>query len=73
MNVIPFVIHTDSKTQLLAFRTNCAIRLIPLPLLLAPPAALQAQFTYTNNSDGTATITGYTGPGGDVAIARSRT
>ena len=38
-------------------------------LLLAAPAAAQAQFTYTTNSDGaTLTITGYTGPGGFVAI-----
>jgi hypothetical protein len=36
--------------------------------LLALPAAVQAQFTYTNNGDGTATITGYTGSGGAVTI-----
>jgi hypothetical protein len=38
-----------------------------LLLLLTLPAALQAQFTYTTNN-GAITITGYTGPGGDVTI-----
>ena len=46
-------------------------------LLLAAPAAMQAQYTYTN-ADGSVytydanglglTITGYTGPGGEVII-----
>jgi len=36
-------------------------------LLLALSIAAQAQFTYTTNN-GTITITGYTGPGGDVTI-----
>jgi formylglycine-generating enzyme required for sulfatase activity len=40
--------------------------LLPL-LLLALPAAVQAQFIYTINN-GTVTITGYTGPGGAVTI-----
>jgi hypothetical protein len=31
-------------------------------LLLAAPAAVQAQFDYTNNENGTCTITAYTGP-----------
>jgi hypothetical protein len=35
--------------------------LLPLLLLLAPPAVVQAQFTFTTNN-GTITITGYTGP-----------
>jgi hypothetical protein len=35
--------------------------------LLAMPAAVQAQFTYTTNN-GAITITGYTGSGGDVII-----
>ena len=38
-----------------------------LGLLLALPAAVQAQYNYTANS-GTITITGYTGPGGAVTI-----
>lgn len=36
-------------------------------LLLGTPAAMQAQFTYTTNN-GSITITGYTGTGGDVVI-----
>ena len=47
-------------------RTACAVRLLPL-LLLMLPDAVQAQFTYTTNN-GTITVTGYTGPGGDVTI-----
>jgi hypothetical protein len=39
-----------------------------LLLVLTLPAAVQAQFNYTDNGDGTATITGYTGPGGAVTI-----
>jgi hypothetical protein len=41
--------------------------LMSLLLPLALPAVVQAQFTFTTNS-GTITITGYTGPGGDVTI-----
>src|SRR3974390_517371 len=40
--------------------------LMVLPLLTLP-AIVHAQFTYTTNN-GTITITGYTGPGGDVTI-----
>jgi hypothetical protein len=36
--------------------------------LLALPATLQAQFTFTTNADNTITITLYTGPGGAVTI-----
>ena len=39
-------------------------------LLLALPSIAQAQFTFTTNN-GTITITGYTGPGGDVTIPDS--
>jgi hypothetical protein len=39
-------------------------RLCPL---LTLPAVVQAQFTFTTNN-GTATINGYTGPGGSVTI-----
>ena len=45
-------------------RASCVL---PLLLLLALPLAVQAQFDYTTNN-GTITITGYTGPGGDVTI-----
>lgn len=42
--------------------------LLPI-LLLTAPAAVRAQFTYTTNSDGASvTLTGYTGPGGNVTI-----
>jgi hypothetical protein len=47
-------------------RHICASWLLPL-LLLALPAAVPAQFTYTTNN-GTITITGYTGPSGAVYI-----
>jgi hypothetical protein len=37
-------------------------------LLCAAPRVLQAQFTLITNADNTLTITGYSGPGGDVTI-----
>ena len=48
-------------------RTTCVTSLLPLLLLLTLPAVVQAQFNYTTDN-GTITITGYTGPGGAVAI-----
>ena len=48
-------------------RTACVVKLLPLLLLLAVPAAVQAQWNYKTSS-GTITITGYTGPGGAVTI-----
>jgi hypothetical protein len=48
-------------------RTACTTSLLALLLLLALPATLHAQFNYTI-TNGTVTITGYTGPGGDVTI-----
>ena len=47
--------------------TAGAVWLVPLLLLLALPAAVQAQFTFTTNS-GALTIKGYTGSGGTVVI-----
>jgi len=44
-----------------------SLKLLPLLLLLALPAAVQAQYTYTANN-GTITITGYTGSNGAVTI-----
>ncbi len=41
--------------------------ILPLLLLLALPATVQAQFNYTSD-DSSITITGYTGPGGALAI-----
>ena len=59
---------TLSKGSRIQLNQSLAARAGILLLLLTLPAAVQAQFNYTNNSDGTATITGYTGPGGDVSI-----
>jgi len=39
-----------------ALRTACAARLLPLLLLLVLPAVVQAQFTYTTNTDGSLNI-----------------
>ena len=54
--------HSSVAGQL---RTAYAIELLPLILLLALPAMVQAQWLYTTNA-GAITISGYTGP--DVAI-----
>src|SRR5665647_1020082 len=43
------------------------MKLLPLLLLLALPAVVQAQFTFTTNN-GAITITGYNGTGGVVVI-----
>lgn len=47
--------------------SNLRILAVALCALLHVPAAVQAQFNYVTNVD-TITITGYTGPGGDVSI-----
>lgn len=47
-------------------KTACVIQLLAL-LAAWLPAVAQAQFLHTTNN-GTITITGYTGPGGDVSI-----
>jgi len=39
--------------------------------LMGAATLVQAQFNYTNNGNGTCTITGYTGPGGAVNIHNS--
>ena len=62
-----FATTTCPNTLAGHLRTACAARLLPLLLLLALPAVVQAQFTYTTNN-GTITITGYTGPSGTVVI-----
>jgi hypothetical protein len=56
-----------SEKRLPPIRTACATKLLPLLLLLALPAVVQAQFDFTTNN-GTITITGYTGAGGAVVI-----
>ena len=55
------------NTLAVRFRTVCAARLLPLVLLLALPAVVQAQFYFTTNN-GTITITGYSGPPWAVTI-----
>lgn len=60
--------HSIPKSSLP--KTNavkCSPLWLLLLLLLTLPATLQAQFNYTTNN-GTVTIWGYTGPGGDVTI-----
>jgi hypothetical protein len=59
--------ETCPKTMAKRLRTACTTRRLSLLLLFALPAVVQAQFNYTTNN-GTITITGYTGPGGDVTI-----
>ena len=61
--VIP---RRGSPKHFLAARTSHATKLL-LVLLLALPAVVQAQFTFTTNG-GAITITGYTGSGGAVVI-----
>src|SRR5438445_6062883 len=78
LEILPFEMAqttqpTPSSTQtngmqFPAIRTAWAARLLPLLFLLILPAAVQAQFDYVTNDDNTITITGYTGPGGDVTI-----
>ena len=55
------------KAVAMRLRTPCAPRLLRLLVLLALPAAAEAQFTYTTHN-GAITITGYTGPDGAVTI-----
>jgi hypothetical protein len=59
---------TNPKPMPERLSTVCATTLLPLLLLLAMPAAVQAQFTFTTNFDSTITIMGYTGSGGAVTI-----
>jgi hypothetical protein len=67
----PNVIFTCQRPRLV-----CAARLLVVLLLLALPAVMQGQtytnnygiWNYTDNGDGTATITGYTGSIGTVTL-----
>ena len=65
----------QTPISLLNHRVRTMKRTLPallLFLLLAAPAAVHAQFTYTVNPGGTSvTITGYTGDGGAVIIPSS--
>lgn len=67
-SLLPRIIYP--KRMAARLTTACATRLLPLPLLLALPAVVQAQFIYTANN-GALTITGYTGAGGSVSIPRT--
>jgi hypothetical protein len=46
-------------------------KLLICAALLGATTLVQAQYNYTNNGNGTCTITGYTGPGGAVTIPNS--
>jgi hypothetical protein len=56
------------QNRLKSFRLGFAARLLGYLLLLGLPAAVQAQFTYTTNSDGSLNIQLYLGSGGSVTI-----
>jgi hypothetical protein len=58
---------TYPKTMATRLRTAGATRLLPLLLLLVLPTTAHPQFTYITNN-GAIAITGYYGPGGDLAI-----
>jgi BspA type Leucine rich repeat region (6 copies) len=49
-------------------RTICAVRLVPLLLLLTLPTVVQAQFNFTTNNDGSLNIANYTGSSANVII-----
>jgi hypothetical protein len=63
----PGLARTTSPNQLATRLSTACVVMLPLLLLLALPAAVQAQFTFTTNN-GVITITGYTGSGGAVTI-----
>jgi len=52
------------------FKTICELRLLPILLFLALPAAMSGQLIFTTN-DGTIQITGYNGSPGDLIIPAS--
>ena len=58
---------TDMNTVAMRFSTVRVVKLLPVLLLLALPAVVQAQFDYTTN-EGAITITGYTGTNAVVII-----
>ena len=58
---------TRPSRQVLLSIMKQTVKLLTLSALLLLPAVVQAQFTFTTNN-GAITITGYTGPGGDVTI-----
>ncbi len=56
-----------TKTLARRLRTASAARILALLLPLTLPTVVQGQFTFVTNN-GPITITGYTGPGGQVVI-----
>jgi hypothetical protein len=64
-----FSTTTNPNTITGRLRTGCAARLLPiLLLLLALPAVVQAQFTFTTNNNGSLNIVSYNGSDGAVTI-----
>ena len=62
------VVVRGITTNTTPWSTNGTIRSVPVTLtVLIPPPPFTNQFTYITNN-GTITITGFTGPGGDVTI-----
>ena len=53
--------------------TGCVLRLLPLLLVLVSATAQAEDYTWSDNGDGTCTITEYIGPGGAVTIPSSIT
>jgi hypothetical protein len=61
----------SNPTVCLHLGTACAARLLPLLLLLALPAAVQAQYNYMTYNNGTVAITRYTGAARAVTIPKT--
>lgn len=59
------------RVRLAKSKPPCLATILLLLLLVLCATAQASDFTYTNNPDGTITITGYTGPGGNIAIPSS--
>jgi hypothetical protein len=66
-DTLMFITQGARQNRLHGFWRAFAARLLPLLLLLALPAGVQAQFIFTTNNDGSLNISKYTG-GGAVII-----
>src|SRR5438477_440342 len=62
--------HYKTLNSMLTMKTRIQ-KLLVGAALLGAATLVQAQFDYTNNGNGTCTITGYTGPDGAVTIPNS--
>jgi hypothetical protein len=58
----------NPNTMAVCLKIVCVARLLPVLLLLALTATVQAQFSYTTNTDGSLNVYQYTGSGGAVII-----